>query len=164
MPVGVAVCEAGKARSGISFAVRREDQGELIDRVGEMHIPERTRKFEGSEGGGVAEFDLIIEDQKAGQPVQGDELSRQGALPAGRLDCPSRAVDRFRHSARRECDSSESPLAEAEQADITERLGQGQRLCDERPRSLQVPGIHADAPGDQERSCQPFRAATPAQD
>ena len=103
-PVGIARRKTGKARCGISFAVRREDQGELIDRVGEMHVPERAREFEGSEGGGVAEFDLIIEDQKAGQPVQGDELSRQGAVPAGRLDCPSRAVDGFRHLARREFD------------------------------------------------------------
>ena len=49
-------------------------------------------------------------------------------------------------------------------ADITERLGQGQRLSDEGPRSLQIHGILAAGPGNQERIGQPLRASAPTQD
>ena len=143
MLVGIAVRKTGKARRGVSLPAYRENEGELIDRARETRVPERARKLEGSECCGAAGLDLIIEDQKGGQPVQGQELSRQGAVPAGRLDCPSRAVDGFRHSAGQECDNSEVRLAGVVHADITERLGQGQRLFDEGPRSLQIPGILA---------------------
>ena len=145
MLVGIAVRKTGKARRGVSLPVHREDEGELIDEAWETH-PERARKLEGSECCGAAGLDLIIEDQKGGQPVQGHELGSQGAVPAGRLDCPSRAVDGFRHLAGRECDNSESCLAAVVHADITERLGQGQRLFDEGPRSLQIPDIPAHCP------------------
>ncbi len=74
MLVGIAVCKARKACCGVSLPVHREDERDLIDRAWETH-PERARKLEGSEGCGAAGLDLIIEDQKPGQPVQGYELS-----------------------------------------------------------------------------------------
>ena len=164
MLVGIAVGKTGKARCGVSLPMHREDEGELIDRAWKTHVPERARKLEGSEGCGAARLDLTVEDQKAGQRMQGHELGRQGAVPAGRLYRPSRAVDGFRHLASRECDNGELRLADVMHADITERLGQGQRLFDEGPRSLQIPGILAHGPGAQEGIGQPLRAATPAQD
>ena len=83
MLIGIAVRKAGKPRCGISLPVRREDEGELIDRVREIHVAECARKPEGSECGGTAGRDLIIKDQKGGQRVQGQELSPQGAMQAG---------------------------------------------------------------------------------
>ena len=68
MLVGIAVRKTGKARCGVSLPVRREDEGELIDRAWEIHVPERAREFEGSERRGAAGLDLIIEDQK-GRPA-----------------------------------------------------------------------------------------------
>ena len=72
-------------------------------------------------------------------------------MPAGRLYCPSRAVDGFRHLAGLERDNSESCFAAVLHADITERLGQDQRFIDEGPRSLQILGILAHGPRDHER-------------
>src|SRR5690349_13588574 len=43
MPVRIAVREAGKARRDVSFPAHREDEGELIDRAWEIHVPERAR-------------------------------------------------------------------------------------------------------------------------
>ena len=71
MLVGIAVRKTGKARCGVSLPVHREDEGELIDRAWETHVPERARKLEGSECCGAAGLDLIIEDQKAGQRSAG---------------------------------------------------------------------------------------------
>ena len=42
--------------------------------------------------------------------MHGLEFSDQGAVPAGRLDCPSRAVDRFRRLAGRKRHKSELRL------------------------------------------------------
>ena len=69
MLVGIAVRKTGKARCGVSLPMHREDEGELIDRALETHVPERARKLEGSECCGAAGLDLIIEDQK-GRPAR----------------------------------------------------------------------------------------------
>jgi hypothetical protein len=60
--VGIAVRKTSKARCGVSLPVHREDEGELIDRAWEIHVPDRSRKLEGSERCGAAWLDLIIED------------------------------------------------------------------------------------------------------
>src|SRR5271166_984905 len=164
MLVGIAVRKSDKARCSVSLPVHREDEGELIDRVWELQMPERVRKLEGSERRGAAWLDLIIEDQKAGQVVPGHVLSLQEAVPAGRLYRTSRDVDGFGHSATRERNKSELRLPGVVHAVMTERLGQSQRLFGEGLRSLHILGIPADASGDLERSCESLRAATPAQD
>ena len=69
MPVGIAVRKSGKARGDVSLPVHREDEGELINRAWEIHVPERARKLEGSECCSAAGLHLIIEDQKGSQPV-----------------------------------------------------------------------------------------------
>jgi hypothetical protein len=69
MPVGIAVREAGKARSSANLPVHCEDEGELIHRSGKTRVPERARKLEGSECYGASVLDLIVEEQKGGQVV-----------------------------------------------------------------------------------------------
>ncbi len=141
MRICIAVRKTGKARRGVGLPAHRVNEGELIDRACETRVPKRARKLEGPECCGAAGLDLIIEDEKGGRPVHGQELSRQGAVPAGRLGCPSRAVDGFRRLAGQECDSSEVRLAGVVCADITDRLGQGQRLFEEGPRRVQIPAV-----------------------
>ena len=122
----------------------------MIAEAWEIH-PKRARKLEGAARCDASRLDLIIEEQKGGQPLQGHQFGSQGAVPAGRLDCPFRAVDGFRHLAGLECDNSESCLAAVLHADITERLGQDQRLFEEGPRCLQIHDILAHCPRDHER-------------
>jgi hypothetical protein len=101
--------------------------------------------LEGSESRGAAWLNLVVEDEKGSQIVQGQELNRQGAVPAGCLDCPSCAVDGFRHPAGRECDSSELHLAVVVHADVSESLGQGETLFVKGPCGLQIPGTNLTA-------------------
>ena len=96
--VGMAGRKSGKARCAVSLPLHRENKGEVIAEAWEIH-PKRARKLEGATRCDASRLDLIIEEQKGGQPLQGHQFGSQGAVPAGRLDCPFRSVDGFRHLA-----------------------------------------------------------------
>ena len=82
MLVGIAVRKTGKARCGVSFPLRREDEGELMDRAREIH-PECARKLEGSGCCGAAGLDLIIEDRESRPASAGPGTQPSGCRAGG---------------------------------------------------------------------------------
>lgn len=137
--ISIAVRKTGKARRGVGRPMYRVNEGELIDRAIETRLPKYAYELEGPECRGAAGLDLTVEDEKGGRPIHGQEFSHQMAVPAGRLGCPSRAANGFRHFAGLECDSSEVRLAGVVRAGIPDCFAQGHRLFDKGPRSVQIP-------------------------